>query len=71
MSVGELAALQRLDFLQLLVLVMIGLHILELAVIGIAAAWSVQAVRNDQRRMEREWSQVLQILAHRHKSGAE
>jgi hypothetical protein len=70
-SVGELAALQRLDFLQLLLLVLIGLHILELAVIGIAAAWSVQAVRNDQRRMEREWSQVLQILAHRHKSGAE
>jgi hypothetical protein len=35
-------------------------------VIGIAAAWSVQVVRNDQRRVEREWSQVLQILAHAH-----
>jgi len=63
-SVGELAALQRLDFLQLVLLILIGLHIVELAVIGFAAAWSVQVVRNDQRRVEHEWRQVLQILAH-------
>ena len=34
MSVGELATIQRLDFLQLVLLILIGLHIVELAVIG-------------------------------------
>lgn len=56
--------MQRLDFIQLVLVLLIGLHILELAVIGFASAWSVQVVRNDQRRIEQEWRQVLQILAH-------
>jgi hypothetical protein len=70
-SVGELATLSRLDYLQLVLLIMVGLHIVELAVIGIAAAWSVQVVRNDQRRVEREWNQVLQLLAHAHRRKSE
>jgi hypothetical protein len=55
---------QQHDLTALLLSLVVLLHILELAAIGFVAAWSVHIVSDNQKRMEREWSQVLQILAH-------
>jgi flagellar biogenesis protein FliO len=48
----------------IMLVLLVVLHLVEIALIGIMTAWSVDRVSRDQKRMEKEWTQVLQILAH-------
>lgn len=52
----------QLNFLQVEFVLLIGLVLLLICVMTVAAAWSVQTVNNKQAKMESEFTQLVKLI---------